>query len=285
MDFNKDFLGYNFLWFIGEVEDRNDPLLLGRVRVRCFGWHTTDKKILPTSALPWASTIQPVNFPAASATGLTLGVWVFGFFMDGQRAQRPMIMGHIPGYRTGSPSQSELPPAARAEESYPSPYGGVRTENLKKDVAIDKDKSNLWDEPEEPDDLTYPETMTISHESGFSQQLTKAGRHTLYSPSGSYTEMAANGDNIVKVVGDGYRIIVGSDFISVAGNVNLTVEGNVNWNISGDWNMYVAGNVNQNIGGNITQEVDGNVEETFGGYQTTNASGNITIDAPRIDIG
>ena len=53
MDFAKDFLGYNFVWFIGEVEDRNDPLRLGRVKVRCFGWHTTDKAVLPSENLPW----------------------------------------------------------------------------------------------------------------------------------------------------------------------------------------------------------------------------------------
>ena len=51
-DFAKDFMGYEFIWFIGEVEDRNDPLKLGRVRVRCFGWHSTNKEELPTADLP-----------------------------------------------------------------------------------------------------------------------------------------------------------------------------------------------------------------------------------------
>jgi hypothetical protein len=37
---NKDFLGLNnFVWWFGVVEDRIDPLELGRCRVRCFGWH------------------------------------------------------------------------------------------------------------------------------------------------------------------------------------------------------------------------------------------------------
>ena len=31
-----------FLWFTGVVEDRDDPDKLGRVRVRCVGYHTDD---------------------------------------------------------------------------------------------------------------------------------------------------------------------------------------------------------------------------------------------------
>ena len=46
-----------FHWFIGVVEDRNDPLKIGRVRVRAIGYHTSNKTELPTSDLPWASVM------------------------------------------------------------------------------------------------------------------------------------------------------------------------------------------------------------------------------------
>ena len=37
------FMGLDgFVWFTGVVEDRNDPAKLGRVRVRCLGFHTED---------------------------------------------------------------------------------------------------------------------------------------------------------------------------------------------------------------------------------------------------
>ena len=37
------FMGQDgFVWFIGVVEDRNDPSKLGRVKVRCLGFHTED---------------------------------------------------------------------------------------------------------------------------------------------------------------------------------------------------------------------------------------------------
>ena len=32
----------SFEWFFGVVEDRNDPLQLGRVRVRAMGYHSGD---------------------------------------------------------------------------------------------------------------------------------------------------------------------------------------------------------------------------------------------------
>jgi hypothetical protein len=40
----KDFAGKNgFIWWTGVVEDRKDPLKLGRCRVRCIGWHNPNK--------------------------------------------------------------------------------------------------------------------------------------------------------------------------------------------------------------------------------------------------
>ena len=43
------FMGLDgFVWFTGVVEDRNDPDALGRVRVRCLGFHTEDLNDIPT---------------------------------------------------------------------------------------------------------------------------------------------------------------------------------------------------------------------------------------------
>ena len=104
-DFKPEYLGYNFIWFFGVVEDRKDPLKLGRVRVRCYSWHTDDKKKIPTEALPWAQCVQPVTSAATSGigrspTGLVEGSWVFGFFMDGEDAQKPMVLGSLAGIPT-----------------------------------------------------------------------------------------------------------------------------------------------------------------------------------------
>ena len=95
----KDFMGKeDFIWFYGVVENRKDPMFLGRVKVRCIGFHTDDKTLIPTGDLPWADVIQPVTSAAISGigttpTGLVEGTHVFGFFRDGREAQEPVILG------------------------------------------------------------------------------------------------------------------------------------------------------------------------------------------------
>ena len=93
-----------FIWWQGVVEDVDDPLMLGRCRVRCLGWHTEDKSPegIATEDLPWAYPLQPITSAAisgvgSSPTGLVPGSWVMGFFRDGESAQEPVIMGSIGG--------------------------------------------------------------------------------------------------------------------------------------------------------------------------------------------
>ena len=58
------FMGQDgFVWFVGVVEDRNDPSALGRVRVRCLGYHSANIIELPTTDLPWAHVMHPVTDP------------------------------------------------------------------------------------------------------------------------------------------------------------------------------------------------------------------------------
>ena len=67
-----------FIWFTGVVEDRNDPTKLGRVRVRCVGYHTDDKIKIPTEDLPWAWVLQTVHTPSMNGMGHTPGFLVEG---------------------------------------------------------------------------------------------------------------------------------------------------------------------------------------------------------------
>ena len=91
-----------FIWFIGVVEDRMDPLRLGRCKVRCFGYHSHDISEQPTETLPWALPMTPVTSASQtgvgeSPTGPVEGTWVMGFFRDGNDMQEPIFMGTIPG--------------------------------------------------------------------------------------------------------------------------------------------------------------------------------------------
>ncbi len=105
----SNFMGKNgFNWFVGVVEDRTDPQTLGRLRVRCLGYHTEGLDKLPTDKLPWAHVMNPVTSATVSGLGQTPlgaveGTWVVGFFQDGSDAQQPIIIGTLPGV------PSELP--------------------------------------------------------------------------------------------------------------------------------------------------------------------------------
>ena len=105
----SNFMGKDgFQWFVGVVEDRQDPKKLGRVRVRCLGYHTENHGDLPTSDLPWAHPMNPITSATVSGVGQTpLGVvegtWVVGFFQDGAEAQQPIIFGTLPGFPKNLP--------------------------------------------------------------------------------------------------------------------------------------------------------------------------------------
>lgn len=93
----ENFIGQDgFIWWIGIVEDVNDPLTLGRCKVRCFGYHPAKStNLVPTEDLPWAASIHPLNTPNLYGTP-RLGDWVFGFFLDALSAQEPAILGYLP---------------------------------------------------------------------------------------------------------------------------------------------------------------------------------------------
>jgi predicted chitinase len=85
----------------GCVENRSDPLKLGRCQVRVVGLHTHDKSILPTADLPWAYPLQPVTSAGISGLGyapigLVEGSWVLITFRDDDE-QQPIILGSVGG--------------------------------------------------------------------------------------------------------------------------------------------------------------------------------------------
>lgn len=102
MSVTQSFIGKDgFTWWVGQVEkNSDDPAGLGRVKVRIAGWYTGEnyKQNIPTDMLPWAHVMQPTTEVGIKNVGksnnrLGEGAIVIGFFLDGEEAQQPVVMG------------------------------------------------------------------------------------------------------------------------------------------------------------------------------------------------
>ena len=150
------FLGQNFHWFLGVVEDRHDPLKTGRLRVRCLGIHTGDKLTLPTADLPWASCVLPTTAAGISGLGqspsfIVEGAWVWGYFRD-ESKQEPIILGTLPGQpaELGKTASGFYDPNSRLDENgeptgvsvYPKEFAEPDTNRLAVN-NLEKEHSSL----------------------------------------------------------------------------------------------------------------------------------------------
>ena len=104
--------------FIGKVENRNDPLKLGRCQVRVMGVHNENASILPTIDLPWAMPLSPVNSASSagigiSPTGIVLGSIVLITFAD-KDDQTPVILGTLAGIPQNQDNNLVMKPADKS---------------------------------------------------------------------------------------------------------------------------------------------------------------------------
>ena len=153
-----------FVWWQGVVEDRIDPLRLGRCRVRILGYHTDNKQDgegIPTVDLPWATPSQSITSAAMNGIGTTPmgpveGTWVFGFFRDGKNAQEPVITGTFGGISSvqANPSLGFNDPNGKyplktnlGTENTDGTYSGeVDTNRLAKGIGVNFSKGKALDD-------------------------------------------------------------------------------------------------------------------------------------------
>lgn len=291
----KNFIGQEgFFWWIGVVEDRQDPEQLGRVRVRCFGYHTENKEKIPTDNLPWAHIVVPTNTPAAYTP--KEGDMVVGFFMDGAAAQNPVVMGVLPGkpgkkpnYENGfSDPRKDFGSAPKkpddSAEAYPkgkylkestfnrlsrgkeeSTIIATRKKNRKKSV---KSAGGVtWDEPSPNFGPKYPYNYAIESESGHAIELDDTpGKERIQFAhrNGSYIEVDKDGNRLERIQKDHYTITMGSDHVYISGKCSVTIDGDYNIRVGGNMNVEVAGQINMVAGNDIRIKGKDNYIESVG---------------------
>lgn len=307
---SRNFIGLEgFVWFFGVVEDRMDPDKLNRIRVRSYGWHSDNKELIPTEALPWAHCMVPTTNPAAYSP--KEGDWVVGFFVDAHNAQNPVVMGILPGkpiakpdYELGFSDPREDFGSAPKDEAYPlnSRINEPTTSRLARgrsdDTVVETRQRNLkkgvksagkvkWDEPAPTFAPVYPYNYAHETESGHAFELddTKGKeRVNLAHKNGSFIEMDSTGNRVEKVVKDNYTLVMGNDYVYIEGNCNVTVGGNCNLKVGGrlnveasEINMSSAGDVKIKAAGNMKLEAGGSMDVKAGGSAKVGSGGKLNL--------
>ena len=294
-----------FSWFIGVVEDRADPEKVGRVRVRCLGYHSSDTKKIPMEDLPWASVMMPATAGANSGRGMSPhflieGTWVVGFFRDPAK-QEPVVMGAIPGVNTATTTNFTVA-SSSATGGY-SKDGGFKDPNEKypTELYLDKPDTNLlaqestdthpsrsvkdakdsWStasgSAEQPattqTSAKYPTNHVFETETGHYVEFDDTEgneRIHLYHKKGTFIEIDSAGNMIIKTVGNVTNI--------VAGNMDTYVKGNYSVSAGGNIDIYAGGNLTEKVDGNVKITVTGNVESAITGSLTEEVTMDVTQD-------
>ena len=278
MSINKHIGLDGFVWFIGVVEDRNDPTKLGRVKVRCVSFHTDNLNDLPTKDLPWAQVMQPTTSTANSGKGISPfiveGTWVVGFFLDAETKQQPIVMGTLPGKPANLADTSKgfndpngkYPLVANVSDLSDLAQGIAfdNSENQSKDITI-ANSTTTYNEPDNTAKPVYPFNRVFETESGHFKEYDDtegAERIQEQHKSGTFYVIDKDGNKVTRVVKDNYDITLGDDYAYIKGTCNLTIDSNCNTHIKGNWNIQVDGNKIENVKGTSTETVTGVMTKT-----------------------
>lgn len=296
----------DFTWWLGVVENRDDPEKLGRLQVRVYGYNTDDLGDIPTSKLYWAVVITPITSASVSGvgvspTGIVEGSHVIGFFADGADGQVPIIFGT---YQAKTPKKikgkgftdpNDVYP--KYEEKEPDCNRLARNEKIDKTI-VKKRKDSVaknvktafgvsWNEKPTPYAAKYPYNHVRETESGHVEEFDDtegAERYMLWHKAGTFEEIHPDGTKVVVVKKDNYELVYGDNFVKIAGVCNVTIEGNSNLRVNGNANIEVDGNCKEQIHGNYELTVDGNMDLNVGGHQYSTTGTHEKRTSPRIDL-
>jgi hypothetical protein len=321
----NDFAGTGqFVWWIGFVENRNDPLKLGRVKVRCVGWHADNKMQLPTDVLPWAQVSLPTN--GVNTYSPKEGEMVFGFFMDGPMAQEPIVLGVFPSIPLKAANIQEafsdprtaaqLATAPRAPESKTYNTDGTGIEITEKSQAInyplnldepttsrlarndsdtitktfiqERKENKVTDVPTATSTWNEPETKYGSVYPYNNVMETESGHIVEYddTPGKERIQIAHRNGSFTEWYPDGDKVekITKDKYSIVMKDDNVYIMGDCNITVQGNAEVYVQKNANVKIDGNVEVQVGGNYNEIVSGSYTLRSEGNMKIDAPNINL-
>jgi hypothetical protein len=207
--------------------------------------------------LPWAIPNIPVNTNVVYTP--KEGDMVFGFFVDGENAQEPVMLGSFPGIplRAANNQEPFTDPRTSAELSdapvkpyesatnYPRKLDEPTTSRLARNdadypseiVASKKTNKASKVEPNPYYNAKYPYNNVYESESGHALEFddTKGSERVhLYHRSGSYVEWGPEGDRAERIQRNKYTVVVGDEEVYIKGDVRIYVDGDYDLNVTGD---------------------------------------------------
>lgn len=210
-----DYYGDDVRWFIGNVVSLEDPKQIGRIRIRIYGIHPDNVIDVTDNDLPWASVVVPItsgsNVGVGSYLGIQVDSLVFGFFLDGQNSQLPMVLGAVT--KDGDTNQ----------------YAIGNGEKYTADETIG--------EPDDPSAAVYPNNLVFQTSAGHVKEYDNtdsAERIKELHKSGTFYQVNPDGDFVEHIVKDRYTVIAGNDAIHVSGNVNVFIDADANITVGGN---------------------------------------------------
>jgi hypothetical protein len=305
-------------FYIGVIEDRQDPKEMGRVRVRVLGLHSDDRvNDVPINMLPWSMVVHPAN--ASSTSGgisqLVEGTWVLVMYLD-ETMQDPIVLGSLPstvgpqkpnydkGFSdpfgihpkwTDGKSDTSLLGKAETWQEHPTYTERARTKVSSVAAAKAYATSTVSGDAEEPSHKTwsepelrggsksvYPYNAVKEYEGGMVEEFDStpgATRMTRMHPSGTYDEVIVDGTKTTKIVGDGYEITLGNKMMYIKGDLNLTVEGDMRQFVKGDYILEVGGSMRTLINTTRQTKISGNDVVEITNDQSVNIKNNYSIKA------
>ena len=174
-----------FIWWIGQVAPpqswrdvnaniRNSGSKPARVKVRIVGYHPFDPEgnTLPDNDLPWAEVLADPYTGSGQgglSESLTLvgGERVLGFFLDGEDAQQPVVMGLFPKYDNVKNTYKASEIASRKSSGFES-FEAYTRPNSSQPAApnelqkTDKDKNISTSKGDEKRQITKKDSNGVS---------------------------------------------------------------------------------------------------------------------------
>lgn len=175
-----------FTWWIGQVAhtsvwaEKSEISVEGtwgaRCKVRIIGYHSFDGNILPDEDLPWAQILLDPSFGSSQGgIGGTIhlrgGETCFGFFLDGDDGQQPVIFGLL--YRSeGTKNLQTESVISKEKSSRFKPFTGHPGNLVKPSQRDSRNSKNLGDAETSPSPQSIATNVAFNSDFGFSSSFT-----------------------------------------------------------------------------------------------------------------